>query len=169
MTRLYHIIGMVPKLPSYKPKSPVRKRKRKPIEQLGRRDGVNQRLIREKLIDKDGKCIYSKAEILAMLFTQCDNDERWVLRKMIEDGAAKIRLQLSTSIHKKHVQVSPREGLELKILTGLSERAYRVVRSKLHHAIPHRNHLDALAKPLSLDGYVQIQTARMCYRWNLFI
>ena len=138
----------MPELPSYKVKSPFGKRKQKPIEQLRRKNAVKQRLINDKVIDKNGKCIYTKAEILAMLFTQCDNDERWVLKKMAKDGAAKIRRQLSTSTHKKHVQVSPREALEMKIFTGLGKRGYQLLRSKLPHAIPARNHLDVLAKTL---------------------
>lgn len=46
------------------------------------------------------------------------------------------------------MKMSPRDGLELKLFTGLSMPGYQLVRSKLPRVIPPRNHLNALAKTL---------------------
>lgn len=146
----------LPDLTSYRIKSPIGKRKRKPVGTMLRKSGsvgaicrgnIKKRMIRDGLFS-NGKCIYSKAELLAMLHMQCDNDERWVLKKMVEDGAATIRKRLSTPTQDEQAQLSPREALELKMFTGISQRGYQLLRNRVPHAFPTRNNLDVLANIL---------------------
>ena len=137
-------------------RSPMGKRKRKPVDELTRKDKIKERLIKDELIDKDGNCIYSEGEILAMFFAQTGNDWRWLLRKVSKVGVAEIRRQLSIPSPQKRVQLPPREALELKTFTSISMRGYQLLRNKIPDTLPARNHLDAVGRSSGDISYCEI-------------
>ena len=162
----------LPDLSSYRFKSPIGRRKRKSVDALVRKTGsvgavrrgdVKRRILRDNLIGDNDKCIYSKADLLAMLHTQCDNDERWVLRKMETDGAANIRRQLSTPTQDVHARLSPREALELKLFTGLSIRAVSYGAINCLMLSRPATFWMCWPTPLFLDVCLQIQRVRTWY------
>lgn len=134
-------------LPSYKVKSPIGKRKRKSIGQLTHTNQL-QRLKRDHLMSRDGKCKYTEDELLTMLSKVCDKDGRWVLRQWRNVGPKKIRQDLSDPVPPVPGTLTATKALQLNLFSGLTSRGYKLLRSTLPLSFPTRNELGSLGKEL---------------------